>query len=153
MNFEHESTLQTLRCESINQVPDFELQQAKKRKLLEKLKNEKFQSMKGSSAIIDKIKKQREMHENRIGDQKDKIIYKQQRIVKQLDQENEQLTNENVELKTKLCNVKNERDQLAEKAIELKEQTDSLRVQLKVSQTYTSTILNDLKNSRKSFNF
>lgn len=149
MYSEQESFLQTLPCESINQRSDFELQQIKKKKLLEKLKNEKFQSMKGSTTIIDKIKKQRETYESKLGDQKDKIIFKQQRLVKQLDQENEQLAKENDQLRTTLCNVKSERDLLADKAIELKYQTDSLRDQLKLSQAHSVKILNDLKESKQ----
>ena len=42
MYFNDQSILHTLPCESIYQVPDFEKQEVKKRKLLEKIKNEKL---------------------------------------------------------------------------------------------------------------
>ncbi|RNA42910.1 hypothetical protein BpHYR1_039432 [Brachionus plicatilis] len=131
---EQDSSLKTLPCDSINQCCDLE---RKKKKLLEKLKKEKLQNMKGSSSILDKLKEQRQSYENRLTDQKEKIIYKQHLLVKKLNTENQILNEQKTHFEQELVSSN------------VSEQNKSLKDQLKKSQSISSKMLTDLKNSRK----
>ncbi|CAF1144791.1 unnamed protein product [Brachionus calyciflorus] len=148
MEYQEESILRSLPCESLNQE-DLEAKQIKKRKLLEKLKHERFESMKGSSVILDKIKKQRESFESRIMDNKERIIFKQQRLVKQLNHENEKLIQENSNLKSDLIQANHDKEILEIQSQELNEQNECLKEQLKISQSYSIKTLHELKESKQ----
>ena len=146
---EQESSLKSLPCDSINQKCDYE---RKKKKLLEKLSQDKFQNMKGSSAILEKLQKQRQNYQDRLIDQKEKIIYRQQLVVKKLNLENQTLSEQNTKLESKLISTNDQNRLLLSRFNQLNDQNKSLKDQLKKSQSISSSILTDLKNIRKTKN-
>lgn len=143
---DQESSLKSLPCDSINQKCDINL---KKKKLLEKLSQDKFQNMKGSSAILEKLHKQRQDFQDRLVDQKEKIIYKQQLVVKKLNSENQILNEQKIKLQSKLALTNDKNDLLLSKYNQINDQNKSLKDQLKKSQSISSSILTDLKNIHK----
>lgn len=142
------SCLKTNSCETVNSEKNI----CKKRKLIESLKSNRFESLKGSEFLIQKIKNQREVMNKRESDstETEKLILKQQHVIQKLNQENKILIDQNDQLNVELESNYSEILLIQSENEQLKQQNENLRNQLTVSQSYSVNMLQELKSSQKT---
>jgi hypothetical protein len=133
----------------------------KKKAIIQRMKNEKFQNLKGSSKLLTIIHKQRDekmLGETSSGDKTidifkiknenaelRKIIFKQQSILRSLNDENVHLIATNCELENALESNKLLLESIEQNKEELCEQNCNLKKQLKKLQETNRYFLKDFK--------
>lgn len=153
-NFSEQSILKTLPCVSLEPLETSQDNVYKKKaKLIEALKKDKFQNMKGSNSILDKIKQHRENIQNKnstkSSNELNNVIQKQHQVVMQLNQENVSLIKSNSQFKQQIISTNSAKEIVESQNIDLVDQNKCLKDQLSVSQKYSLKVLKDLKESRK----
>lgn len=136
--------------ESINQKT-LDQQVIKKQKIMSRLKESSFSSMKGSSTLMEKLNKQRlAKQQMKDSEEVNTIIQKQQSIVMQLNDENIKLIEENTRLKHMADYREEQMNQLVTENLDIIEQNSSLKKQLSIAQKNSSRRLKDLSKFIKS---
>jgi len=121
----------------------------KKNKVLKNLKCKPFCEQKSSNKLLTIIQNQRDSIVNDSDNDKSTQMYdlllKQRKVVLQLDEENVSLVKQNTSLKT-ILNIATSKLESANKVnIELREQNESLKQQLLISQVNCAKMVNRLK--------
>jgi len=120
-------------------------QEQKKQKILDRLRTGPLSSLKGADKLLEKLKAQRSAKKSA---EVSEILEKQQRLVRQLNEENLILIEKNQELKQKLDNCDWDLLCLAQGNTELQQQNESLKQQLLISQNNCSRSLKELYVTR-----
>jgi hypothetical protein len=119
----------------------------KKNKVLKNLKCKPFCEQKSSNKLLTIIQNQRDsiVSDNDKSTQMYDLLLKQRKVVLQLDEENVSLVKQNTSLKT-ILNIATAKLESANKVnIELREQNESLKQQLLISQVNCAKMVNRLK--------
>lgn len=134
----------TQRTEQIDQV-----RMLKRQKILDRMKQSQFSSLKGSSTLMDKLQKQRSAMKTRQDNlNMFNIIKKQQALVTELNSENLELIQQNTELKEHLNTYDKKYNQLIDQKNDLNTQNVSLKYQLLISQNNCAQSLKELQSAR-----
>lgn len=122
---------------------------AKKQQILKKLKESSFSSLKGSAKLMQKIKEQRINKSQQPEPEVLSIVQRQQNIVMQLNNENLQLIEENDRYK-KFIELCDERmNEITKKNVDITEQNESLKQQLKIAQVNNAKRTRNLSKLRQ----
>lgn len=128
----------------------------KKQKIMDRMKQAQFSTLKGSSNLMEKLQRQRSAMKRRQEETDSKnmfqIIQKQQTLVTELNSENLELIQENEELKKHLNNYDLKYRHLLEQNKDLNTQNSSLKYQLLVSQNNCAQSLKELQSARLYIN-
>ena len=119
----------------------------KKNKVLKNLKCKPFCEQKSSNKLLTIIQNQRDsiVNDSDESTQMYDLLLKQRKVVLQLDEENVSLVKQNTSLKT-ILNIATSKLESANKVnIELREQNESLKQQLLISQVNCAKMVNRLK--------
>jgi hypothetical protein len=119
----------------------------KKNKVLKNLKCKPFCEQKSSNKLLTIIQNQRDsiVNDSDESTQMYDLLLKQRKVVLQLDEENVSLVKQNTSLKT-ILNIATAKLESANKVnIELREQNESLKQQLLISQVNCAKMVNRLK--------
>ena len=124
----------------------------KKQKIIDRMKQAQFSTLKGSSSLMEKLQKQRSSMKTRQEHTNNKqmfqIIQKQQTLVTELNVENLELIQQNTGLKEHLnCYDVNYRNLLKQNR-DLSTQNSSLKYQLLISQNNCAQSLKELQSAR-----
>lgn len=132
--------------------PIDQVRMLKKQKIMDRMKQAQFSTLKGSSTLMDKLQKQRSAIKTRQDEPNNKnmfkIIQKQQTLVNELNSENLELIQQNKVLEEQLNNYDLNYGHLLEQNNDLSTQNSSLKYQLLVSQNNCAQSLKELQRVR-----
>lgn len=129
--------------------PNDQVKMLKKQKILDRMKQSQFSSLKGSSTLMEKLQKQRSAMKTRQENQDMfNIIKKQQALVTELNSENLELIQQNTEFNEHLNTYDTNYKQLLNQNNDLVTQNVSLKYQLLISQNNCAQSLKELQSAR-----